>query len=82
MDVKEISVTDMTILPAKKGTCPVCATKHEPEFPHNKDSIFYQMSFYQKNGRWPTWKDAMEHCTEEMKAAWKNELKLNGVEVE
>ena len=45
MEVKEISIKDMTILPAKEGTCPICAVNHEPGLPHNKDSMFYQMSF-------------------------------------
>lgn len=82
MNIKEINIKDMKILPAKEGTCPICATIHEPELPHNKDSLFYQMSFYQQNGRYPTWKDAMEHCSEEMKVAWTDALKEHGVEVE
>lgn len=82
MAAKVISIKDMTILPAKEGTCPICAVNHEPGLPHNKDSMFYQMSFYRENGRWPTWKDAMEHCTEEMKSMWTNELKKRGIEVE
>ena len=82
MQVIEKTIKDMKILPAKEGTFPICATSHEPELPHNKDSLFYQMSFYQQNGRYPTWKDAMEHCSEEMKAQWTDALKEHGVEVE
>jgi hypothetical protein len=78
----EKSIKDMKILPAKEGTCPICAVNHEPELPHNKDSLFYQMTFYQNNGRFPTWKDAMEHCSDEMKALWTHELLERGVEVE
>ena len=51
MQAKVIGIEDMNILPAKEGTCPICAVSHEPELPHNKDSLFYQMSFYQQNGR-------------------------------
>lgn len=82
MSVKVIDIKDMKILPAKEGTCPICAVSHEAELPHNKDSLFYQMLFYQQNGRYPTWKDAMEHCTEEMKKAWTDALAEKGIKVE
>lgn len=61
------------------GTCPKCAVKHEPELPHNQQSIFWNYWFYEQNGRWPTWKDAMEHCTEEVKARWTQALAENGI---
>lgn len=63
------------------GTCPMCAVKHEPEMPHNKDSLCYQYKFYDQHGRWPTWADAMAHCTPEVKAVWRRELEARGVEV-
>ena len=44
------------------GTCPECAVKHDPEQPHNRDSLAYQYKFYDQHGRWPTWSDAMAHC--------------------
>ena len=62
-----------------EGTCPECATKHLPEHPHNQQSLAYQYKFYDENGRWPTWDDAMKHCTEEMKTRWKEELTKAGV---
>lgn len=64
-----------------EGTCPMCAVKHEPEMPHNKDSLCYQYKFYDQHGRWPTWADAMAHCTPEVKAVWRRELEARGVEV-
>jgi hypothetical protein len=64
-----------------KGTCPICATAHEPELPHNQQSLAYQYKFYDENGRWPTWADAMEHCTEDMKAFWIAELAKKGIKV-
>ena len=67
------------MLPAPKDTCQVCATKHEPENPHNQQSFFYLYDFYGKHGRWPTWGDAMAHCTPEMKAYWCEALKQAGV---
>ncbi len=64
-----------------EGTCPMCAVKHEPELPHNRDSLAYQYKFYDQHGRWPTWADAMAHCTPEMKAFWRKELESRGVDV-
>ena len=64
-----------------EGTCPLCAVKHEPEMPHNKDSLCYQYKFYDQHGRWPTWADAMVHCAPEVKAIWRRELEARGVEV-
>jgi hypothetical protein len=29
--------------------------------------MYWQIWFYQEHGRWPSWTDAMEHCTEEAK---------------
>lgn len=65
----------------KDGQCPECATVHTPEMPHNQQSLFYQYSFREKHGRWPTWSDALAHCTPEMRAAWVAQLKVHGVEV-
>lgn len=63
------------------GTCPECAVAHDPKQPHNRDSLAYQYHFYDKNGRWPTWADAMAHCTDEVKAYWTQALRERGVEV-
>ena len=46
----------------KSGICAECLTKHSPDTPHDKDSLFYQCTFYTKYGRWPTWADAVAHC--------------------
>ena len=70
------------LLPAKKGVCTECAIDHEKEAPHNRDSLFYQYYFFNQNGRWPTWKDAMEHCDHEMRAKWCEALIKRGVEIE
>ncbi len=69
------------LMPAAPGTCPDCATVHEPELPHNQQSLFWQYKFYNEHGRWPSWEDAMAHCSEEMKAFWRAELRKRGVEV-
>ncbi|MBS3885585.1 MAG: hypothetical protein KGZ56_00850 [Dethiobacter sp.] len=64
---------------AKPGTCQECAVDHNPELPHNRQSLFYQYKFYNEHGRWPTWEDAMAHCSEEMKEFWRSELTKKGV---
>ena len=63
------------------GTCPMCAVKHGPEQPHNRDSLAYQYKFYDQHGRWPTWADAMAHCSPEIKSFWRSELEKRGVDV-
>ena len=70
------------LMPAKPGTCPQCAVKHEPEAPHNKDSLFYQYYFYNENGRWPTWEDAMAHCSEDVKESVREVLRQHDVKAE
>ena len=70
--IKGKNLGGFDLMPPAEGICPECATKHEPEFPHK---------FYNEHGRWPTWKDAMEHCSEEMKKLWTNELKSRGIEI-
>lgn len=64
------------------GTCPECAVKHDPRLPHNRDSLAYQYKFYDKNGRWPTWVDAMAHCSEDVKEQTLAVLREHGVELE
>lgn len=61
------------------GTCPECAVAHDPQQPHNRDSLTYQYKFYDKHGRWPTWKDAMAHCPEEIRKYWIHALAEKGV---
>jgi len=68
----------LAILPPEPGTCQVCACVHEPNEPHNKNSLYYQMKFHLDYGRWPTWEDAIKHCTEDMKAEWRKQLKFFG----
>lgn len=69
------------MFPAAPGTCQECAVKHEPEMPHNQQSLFWQYKFYNEHGRWPTWEDAMAHCTDEMKECWREALLERGVAI-
>lgn len=66
------------MLPAQPDRCPLCAHHHAPAEPHNRYSMFYQMKFYQEHGRWPTWADAMAHCSEEVKQRWIEAIIGNG----
>lgn len=65
----------MSLLPAKEGTCPVCATSHLPDEAHNAQSLFYGMRFKMLHHRDPTWADAVAHCSDAMKTMWTEELK-------
>ncbi len=62
-----------------EGQCPVCAATHSTEQPHNKGSLYYQYNFFDEHGRWPTWQDAMAHCSDEVKAYWTQALEKQGV---
>ena len=79
---KVLGLEDMTLAPPRAGTCPECAVNHDPAMPHNAQSLYYQYKFRQKHGRWPTWSDAMKHCTDEVRAAWIKALAEKGVIVE
>ena len=81
MEIVNMTLKDMMILPPAPSKCQACAVDHEPEMPHNQQSLFYQMKFHQQNGRFPTWHDAMEHCTPEMKAVWVKGLQEKGVKL-
>jgi hypothetical protein len=59
------------LLPPKPGLCPECAYDHTPELPHNQQSMFYHIAFYQAHKRYPTWDDAMAHCSAQIQGAWK-----------
>lgn len=65
-----------------EGTCPMCAVVHDKDMPHNRDSLVYQYKFYDENGRWPTWRDAMAHCPEDIKAYWTQALEARGINVD
>lgn len=64
----------MLLMPPKPDTCPICATEHSPEQPHNKQSLYYQYRFYGVRGRWPTWADAVAHCDPETQRLWREVL--------
>jgi len=69
------------LLPPNPGDCQQCAVDHEPEQPHNQQSLYWQYWFYGKHGRWPTWHDAMRHCTEDIRQFWTKALQERGVDL-
>lgn len=79
-ELKQVGAFKM--LPAAPGTCKECAVKHDPSQPHNQQSLHYQYYFYADHNRWPTWKDAMAHCTPQVQEKWIAGLKEKGVKVE
>lgn len=56
------------------GRCQECATVHTPDQPHNKQSLAYQYNFRERMGSWPTWADAMAHCSPQVRERWTSEL--------
>jgi hypothetical protein len=65
----------MMLLPPPPNTCPICAVAHGADQPHNNQSLYYQYRFYGVRGRWPTWADAVAHCTPAVREAWQRELR-------
>jgi hypothetical protein len=62
------------MLPGPKESCEWCHVVHDPKEPHNQQSLSYHMKFHAIKGRYPTWTDAMAHCSEEVREMWKEEL--------
>lgn len=73
------------MLPGPPGSCEWCYTHHDLEDPHNQESLSYQIKFYAINKRYPTWTDAMAHCTPKLREIWKSEIirtmKAHGIEI-
>lgn len=69
---------ELQLLPPAPHLCQECAVEHDADEPHNALSLYYQIKFYKDNGRWPTWKDALAHCNEEVQTAWTRMLMDRG----
>ena len=72
----------MMLLPPAADRCQECATAHDPEHPHNAQSLYYQTAFQMEHGRPATWLDAMAHCQERVQAVWKAALIERGIDVD
>lgn len=80
MNVKIINIAkEGTLLPCAPDVCQECAVKHDSGMPHDQQSLYYQYKFYNQHGRWPTWEDALEHCTTDVQDLWKDALRESGV---
>jgi hypothetical protein len=71
-----------TFVTPTPGRCPVCATQHPDSHPHDKDSLYYQFKFSAEWGRFPSWRDAMAHCSDEIRAEIGLLLSENGVSLD
>lgn len=69
-----------TLLPTPAGTCPQCAQIHAEDEPHDAGSLAYQYWFYNEHGRWPSWNDAIAHCSEASHAVTLGVLRDLGVD--
>lgn len=81
IQVEEIPMSSMTLLPPREGVCQECAVDHDPRLPHNQRSLYYQMKFQMEHDRGATWVDAMAHCSDSIKIIWTEALKKIGIEV-
>lgn len=70
----------VTVKAPAPGGCRICGAVHDPEQPHDRDSLYYQNRFFRRCGRFPTWEDAMAHCSDEVKAAFRTKLRERSTE--
>lgn len=66
------------LLPPAEGLCRICAVDHEPDRPHNPDSLFYQMRFKMRYGRGGTWADAAAHMPVEQRKRFRQVVEFLG----
>lgn len=62
------------------GVCEVCGRKHKADQPHDRSSLYYQYRFFDENGRFASWADAMEHCSCVTKMLWRQHLEARGID--
>lgn len=71
----------MMLIPPHPYLCQICGADHEQHLPHNRDSLYYQVAFQMQHGAYPTWADAMAHCSDEMKQLWTDALTERGIDI-
>jgi len=81
IEIEEIPMSSMMLLPPRKDVCQECAVDHDVESPHNPQSLYYQMKFKMEHGRGATWTDAMAHCTDQVKVHWTEALRRHGIDI-
>jgi hypothetical protein len=72
---------ELKLMPPAPHKCKQCATEHDANEPHNQESMYWQYWFHDQHGRWPTWVDAMAHCSDDMREAWESGLAQHGITV-
>lgn len=78
----KVEIKKLHLLPCKtKGVCKECSTEHEDWEPHNL-CMYYQYKFHAEHGRFPTWADAIAHCSEEVQQTTIACLKEHGIVIE
>lgn len=71
-----MDIGKVKIIPRTQGACRVCGVVHSPILPHDRDSLYYQNWFYRKHKRFPTWEDAMSHCSPQIQKKTKEKLRI------
>lgn len=85
--VKVVPFSAWDVLPPASG-CPICGREHDVAWPHDARSMTYLYWFRSQEAkagreeRWPTWHDAMAHCTPQVKAGWVKALLERGVDLD
>lgn len=78
-EVAKTETVHFNILPpGNPAACKTCGREHPAEQPHDAQHLHYQYAFYGEHGRWPTWKDAVAHCADDVKEHWERELRRAG----
>lgn len=68
------------IIPPTPGCCLTCYGHHGEREPHNRDSLWYQITFFAEHARYPSWRDAAAHCPEDVRERFLAEKKAEGLE--
>lgn len=82
--VQVIPFSAWNVVPPASG-CQQCGREHPDELPHDAQSLTYQYWFRNQEAkagrpeRWPTWDDAMAHCTEPVQETWRATLVEMGI---
>lgn len=72
-------IDTIKIIAPEPGACKICAALHNPDQPHERDSLYYQMRFFQVYNRFPSWDDAMAHCSKAVQLQVKQDLIERGI---
>lgn len=77
-EVVDSKTVPFNILPPPASACQTCGREHDPALPHDAQRLYYQYAFYAEHGRWPTWRDAVAHCSEDIRSQWEKHLREAG----